>query len=115
PIRAHGKKRRFVDEIREVRAGEAGRAPRSLPQIDTRREGDLPRVDLEDLLAALDVGRADGHLTVEPSWTQQRRVEDVGTIRGRHDHDSLVWCEAVHLDEQLIERLLPLFVAERIP
>ena len=71
-------------------------------------------MDLENLLAALDVGRADGHLAIEPAGTQQRRIENVGTV-GRRDHDdALVRREAVHLDEQLIQRLLALFVAERV-
>ena len=42
---------------------------------------------------------------------QQRRVEDLGAVgRGQHDH-ALVAGEAVHLGEDLVERLLPLVVA----
>jgi hypothetical protein len=42
---------------------------------------------------------------------QQRRVEHVGPVgRGDHDH-ARVALEAVHLDEQLVERLLALVVA----
>ena len=77
-------------------------------------ERDLARVDLEDLLAPLDVGRADGHLAIEPPGPEQRRIEDVGTVGRGDDHDALVGREAVHLDEQLVERLLALFVAERV-
>ena len=44
---------------------------------------------------------------------QERRIEDVGTVGGGDDHDAPVRLEAVHLDEQLVERLLALFVAER--
>ena len=68
----------------------------------------------ENLLAPLQVRRADGHLSIEPAGPQQRRIENVGTIGRRDDDDALVGREAVHLDEQLIERLLALFVAERV-
>ena len=37
-----------------------------------------------------------------------------GAVGRGDDDDALVRREAVHLDEQLIERLLALFVAERV-
>ena len=89
--------------------------PRAICRRSTSASsGDLPRVNAENLLAPLDVGRADGHLAIEPARAQQRRVEDVGAVGRRDDDDALVGGEAVHLDEQLVERLLALFVAERV-
>ena len=41
----------------------------------------------------------------------KRGIEHVGTVRRRDDDDALVGFEAVHLDEQLVERLLALVVA----
>ena len=41
---------------------------------------------------------------------QERRVEDVGTVRGGDEDDALVRVEAVHLDEQRVQRLLALVV-----
>ena len=106
--------RRLVHQVRQIGAREARRAARDLPQIDFRIERHLPAVDAEDLLAALHVGRADRHLAIEPARTQQRRIENVGTVRRRDDDDALVGGEAVHLDQQLVQRLLALFVAERV-
>ena len=68
----------------------------------------------QDLLAPLEIRVADGHLTIEPAGTQQRRVEDVRAVGGGHDDDAVGLGEAVHLDEQLVERLLALLVAERV-
>ncbi|MGY3407131.1 hypothetical protein ACVWZV_003244 [Bradyrhizobium sp. GM5.1] len=54
-----------------------------------------------------------GHhdLTVEAAGTQQRGIEHVGTVgRGDQDH-ALVGLEAVHLDQQLVQRLLALVIA----
>ena len=42
---------------------------------------------------------------------QQRRVENVRAVRRGHDDDVRVRVEAVHLDEDLVQRLLALVVA----
>ena len=84
-----------------------------MSQIDPRIERHFPPVDAQDLLPAFHVRHADGHLAIEPAGTQQRRVENIRTVRrGDHD-DAFVGREAVHFNEQLIERLLALFVTER--
>ena len=71
----------------------------------------LAHVDVEDLLAAADVGQLHVHLAVEAARAQQRGVQDVGAVgRGDHDHAE-VGFEAVHLDQHLVERLLALVVA----
>jgi hypothetical protein len=65
-------------------------------------------VDLEDLLAPVHVGRRDEDLAVEAPRAQQRRVELLEQVRGGHDDDAVGAVEAVHLDQQLVERLLTL-------
>src|SRR5205085_9613615 len=102
--------RGFVHEVGEVGTGEAGCAARDHVEVDARREGLPPPVYGEDGLAPLEVGTVDDNLAVEAPGTQQRRVEDVGTIRGCEEDDPLLLVEAVHLDEELVERLLPLVV-----
>ncbi len=65
----------------------------------------------QDRLAALEVRSLDGDLPVEAARAQQRGVEDVGPV-GRGDEDDVrLDVEAVHLDEELVERLLALVVA----
>ena len=71
----------------------------------------LPRrVHLEDLVPAVEVGGVDRDLPVEAARTQQRRVEDVGTVGRGDEDDPAADVEAVHLDEQLVEGLLALVV-----
>ena len=70
-------------------------------------------MDAQDRLAALQIGIADRDLAIEPARAQERRIEDVGPVGRGDDDDARVRLEAVHFDEQLIERLLALFVAER--
>ncbi len=89
--------------------------PRAIERRSTSgSSAHLARVHAQDLLAALEVGIADGHLPIEPAGTQQRRIEDVGAVGRRDDDDAVGLREAVHLDEQLVERLLALLVAQRI-
>ena len=68
-------------------------------------------MDFEDLLTALDVGKVDVDLPVKTAGTKQSTVEDVGTVGRRHDDDSLVGIEAVHLDEDLVEGLFTFVVS----
>ena len=68
-------------------------------------------VHLEDLEPAPEVGGVDGDLPVEAARPQQRRVEHVGPVgRGDQDH-AAAYVEAVHLHQQLVQRLLALVVA----
>ena len=103
--------RGFVHEIGEVGAGEAGRAAGDDVEVDTGRERLLARVHREDRLAPLEVGAIDDDLTVEATRAQERGIEDVGTVGAREQDHALLLVEAVHLDEQLVQRLLALVVA----
>ena len=67
-------------------------------------------MDLEDGQAAAQVGARDDDATVEAARAQQRGIQHVGAV-GRRDQDhALVALEAVHLHEQLVQRLLALVV-----
>ena len=108
---ARGEQRGLVDEVGEVGAGEARRAARDDLGLDVRRERHLAHVHQQDLLAAANVGQRHDHLAVEAARAHQRGIEHVRTVGGRDDDDARVALEAVHLDQQLIERLLALVVA----
>ena len=68
-------------------------------------------MDLEDLLAPQAIRTVDDDLAVEAPGPQQRRIEDVGPVGGGDQDDVVLHLEPVHLDEQLIQRLLALVVA----
>ena len=108
---ARGEQRRFVDEVGEVGAGEARRAAGDDARIDVGRQRHLLHVHAEDLLAAVDVGARHHDLAVEAARAQQRRVEHVGTVGRGDDDDAFIGLEPVHLDQQLVERLLALVIA----
>ena len=108
---ARGEQRGLVDDVGQVGAGEPGRAARDDAEVDVGGERLALGVHLQHGLAADDVGRPDRDLPVEAAGTKQRRVEDVGTVGGGDQDDAALDVEAVHLDEQLVQRLLALVVA----
>src|SRR6478735_9206075 len=110
PVAARREERRFVQHVRQIGTGEAGRTTGDRVEVDVLRDRLALLVHLEDLEAALHVRTVDGDLPVETPRTQQRRVQDVRPVRGGDQDDAALHVEAVHLDEQLIERLLALVV-----
>ena len=65
----------------------------------------------EDRLARRQLGPVDEDAAIEAARAQQRRVEHVGTVGGRDDDHQVAALEAVHLRQQLVQRLLALVVA----
>ena len=108
---ACGEQRRFVDDVGEVGAGEAGRPRGQRVEVDLTGQWLALGVQLEDLPAPGAERRVDGDLAVEAAGPQERGVEDVGPVGGRDDDHAVGGLEAVHLDQQLVERLLALVVA----
>ncbi len=104
-------KRGFVDEVRKVGAGEAGRAARGGLQVHVGRQRHFLDVNLQDIFAADNVGVRNDNLAVETAGSQQRRIEHVGPVGGSDQNDAFIGFEAVHLDQQLVERLLALVIA----
>ena len=106
---------RLVDEVGQVRPGEPRGTPCDDAGFHILAHRHLAHVDLDDLFAPADVGEADHHLAVEPARPQERRVEHVRPVGGGDDDDAVVGLETVHLDEQLVQRLLALVVAAAEP
>ena len=68
-------------------------------------------MNLEDGFAAIDIRTPHHHAAIETARAQQRRIEHVGPVGGGDQDHAFVRFEAVHLDEQLIQRLLALVVS----
>ena len=101
----------LVDEVGQVRAREAGRLAADIFDVDGLVERLALGVDTQDRDATLHVRAIEDDLPVEAAGPQQRRVEYVRSVCGG-DHDHVrVRVEAVHLDQDLVQRLLALVVA----
>ena len=107
---ACGVERGFVDQIGQIGPGKAGGAACQNRDVHILRQGNFLGVDLENAFPSLHVGPSHHHPTVEPSGSQQGRVQHVGAVGGRNEDHALVGLESVHLDQQLIQGLLALVV-----
>ena len=66
---------------------------------------------LQDLLAAHNVRIRHDDLAVETAGAQKRRVQNVRSVGRGDDDDALIGLETIHLDKQLVQRLLTLVIA----
>ena len=108
---AHREQRGLIEQVFQIRAGEAGRSLGDVAQIHILAERLAAGMDLQNVGTALDIGQTDVHLPVKAAGAEKRVIENIGAVRRRHDDDALVIIEAVHFHEQLVERLLALVVA----
>ena len=67
-------------------------------------------MELKDCLPAGKIGELDGDAAVEAARAQQCRVERLGPVRGGKHDDDLVVVKAIHLGQELVQRLLALVV-----
>ena len=99
------------DQVAQVRSHQTGRGGGDLLQVDVGRQRHAARVDPQDHLATDLVRWLHRHPTIESSRSQQRLVEHVRAVGRRQHDDALARAEAVHLSQDLIQRLLLLGVA----
>ncbi len=103
-----GVDRRLVADVGQVGAGQAGGLTGQQREVDRGIHRLVARVHAQDLGPADDIRGRDEDLAVKAAGAQQRRVELVQQV-GRGDHDDVAaGVEAIHLDEQLVERLVML-------
>ena len=67
-------------------------------------------MDLENLLTSAHIRTANGDLSVETTWAQERWVENVRAVCRCQDDDAFVGVEPIHLNEELVQRLLTFIV-----
>src|SRR5579884_1802516 len=106
-----GEQRALVEHVGEVGAGETGGLARQIVQGDIFGQRLALRVDFQDGETPANIGLVQHDLAVEATGAQQSGVEDIWPVGGGDDDNVGILLEAIHLDEQLIERLLALIVA----
>jgi hypothetical protein len=78
----NGEQRRFVDKLAQVCARHSRCTARQRRDVDVVGDRLVAKVHLENALTAAKIRRVDDDLSVETAWTQQRRIEYVGTVGG---------------------------------
>jgi hypothetical protein len=107
--------RGLVAQVGQIRAREPGGHRGHRVQVDVAGELEPATVDREDLHPAELVRTVHQHLPIEATGAQQRRVEDLGPVGRRQQHQPAGAVEAVEFDQQLVERLLALVVGADQP
>ncbi len=103
--------RRFIDQIRQIGADEARGQAGHFSDVHRRMQLDVLHVNFENILAPADIGPIDQHMAIETARPQERGVERLGPVGGGHHDHAAVGAEAVHLDQQGIQRLLAFVVS----
>ena len=110
---ADGTQGALVDDVGQVGARGTGRGAGNRGQVDRRLRLHALGMQLEDVLTTSQVRQLNGNAAIKAAGAQQGRVKAVGTVGGSEDDDTLMVIEAVHLGQQLVERLLALVVATK--
>ena len=105
-----GVDRGLVHEVGEIGTRESRGAPGHRAEVDISGELLVSAVDRQNGRPLGLVGQRNLHGPVETPGTQQRRVEDLGPVRGREHHDAGPRFESVHVRQQLVQRLLAFVV-----
>ncbi|OQB35213.1 MAG: hypothetical protein BWY09_02393 [Candidatus Hydrogenedentes bacterium ADurb.Bin179] len=112
-IIAGGKQCGFIYEVRQVRPGKARRAPGHNVDVDFGVQGDflVANMNIQNIVPPFNVWIGHDNLPVKTARPQQRMVQHIRSVRGRHQDNAIVGVKSVHLDQQLIQRLFPFIVS----
>ncbi len=109
-LSARGQKSRLVQRVGQIGAGKTGRRLGDRTELDIVGQRFVAGVNLQDRFAADQVGRVDDHLTIKAARPQQGSVQHFRPVGGGQEDDASVRLEAVHFDQQLVQRLLALVI-----
>src|SRR6202021_436358 len=97
-------------QVGQVGSSQAGSAAAQHGKIDIVAQRNLLGMHPQNGLAAPHVGAIHYHAAIKTAGAEQRRIENVGSVRSSHQDDAFVGFEAVHLNQQLVQGLLTLVV-----
>ena len=107
---AHGAQGGLVDDVGQIRARRAHRGAGDGGVIDILGRGDITGMHAQHSLAAAKIGQIHRDAAVKAAGAQQGGVQNLRTVGSAQHHNTLGGVKAVHLGQQLVERLLTLIV-----
>ena len=114
PALLHGVDGSLIDHVRQIGSHCAAGSQSDGIQIHRLVHLHVLCMNLQDLHPALQVRLIHNDSSVEAPRTQQRLIQYLRSVRGPQNQDPLGAVEAVHLREQLVQRLLPLLIAPAV-
>ena len=76
-----------------------------MPGVLVNRQKACLEVVLDDIKPAADVWQRDCHLSVKSAWPGQCTIQLLLQVCGPNDYHTLIRLKAIHLYQQLVERL----------
>src|SRR5208283_559380 len=101
----------LVHKVCQVRTRKARRSACDSIEVNIISKGYIPGMDLQYCIPPFYVRRGNNYLAVKPPWSQQRGVKDIRPVRRGNNDDTLITLEAVHLNKQSVQGLLPLIMS----
>src|SRR6185503_12068733 len=101
----------FINKVCEIRTGESRCTSRNHGDVNVFTQRNLARVNFQDAFASTDVRSRNHNASVETPWPEQRRIENVRTVRRSNQDHTVVRLKAIHLDQQLVQRLFAFVVS----
>ncbi len=105
----------LIDEVGEVCAAEARSLLGQDLHVHVLGHGFALRVNGKDFAPAVDIGQVQDDAPVEAAGAEEGGVQDVGAVGGGQDNDVRGRVETIHLDQYLVQGLLPLVVTTPEP
>ena len=110
-ILARRQQRAFIHEICEIRTRHSGRSASERRDVHVVGHGLVANVHAQNAFASTQIGCINHNLAIETTRAQQRRIEHIWTVGRRDQNDTFIRLETIHLDQQLVERLLAFVVS----
>ena len=104
-------KRCLVDDVCKLCSGGSGGSFCNVVEVYVICDLDLFRMNLQNLLTALEVRKLYWNPAVETARTKKSRVKGIRTVGGCQNNNALGTVETIHLGQQLVQGLLTLVVS----
>ena len=104
----------LIDYVGQVRAHRSASRQRDLLQIHRFVHPDVLGVNFQNSDAPLQIRPVHDDPAVKTAGTQQRLIQDLGSVGGSEHKDTLGRLKAVHLREQLVQGLFSLLVSAAV-
>ena len=110
-----GAKGGLIDDIGEFRTRSAAGHAGDFFIIDVICVFDFLSMYAKDILPSFEVGEFHRHAPVKASGSGESRVQRLRSVGGSQDDDTVIAFKAVHLGQQLVQRLLSFIIAANLP
>ena len=106
-----GTKRGFIDKVRQIGAGAAGRSPGNGGKVYVIGQTDLFGMNSKDRLTACHIRQFHRNAAVKTAGTQKGGIQDLRPVGGGQDDNAFGTVKSVHFRQQLVESLFPFIIA----